>query len=189
MKKLLALGAAGVLTLVMGTSVFAASSGAVSARSYAAGGLVGHHVEHFGGHYTHYAGLPGCSFSDQFCWTSAGYSVGNRVTEAPAPSSGQQASGGQQAVSNQTYTQGSSGGQQAVANQTYTQGNSGGYVSSGSYGSGQGYGGNYTDSNSNGVCDYWEDGSCYGYGNGSGGYGYGNGGGHHGGGHHGGCRW
>ncbi|MCI9380249.1 MAG: hypothetical protein HFG88_04300 [Dorea sp.] len=174
MKKVVVLGAAGILTLVMGTSVFASGSAVVSPRSYGTGGLIGHHVEHFGGHYNH-AGIPGCAYSGQFCWTSAGYSVGDRVTQAPAPTPS--ASSGQQ----------SSGGQQAVYTQTYTPSSSSGYTSTGSYGAGQGYGSNYTDSNSNGVCDYYESGNSYGYGNG--GYGYGHGGGHHGGGHHGGCRW
>ncbi len=167
MKKVVVLGAAGILTLVMGTSVFASGSAVVSPRSYGTGGLIGHHVEHFGGHYNH-AGIPGCAYSGQFCWTSAGYSVGDRVTQAPAPTPS--ASSGQQ----------SSGGQQAVYTQTYTPSSSSGYTSTGSYGAGQGYGSNYTDSNSNGVCDYYESGNSYGYGHG---------GGHHGGGHHGGCRW
>ncbi len=161
MKKMAVLAAAGVLTLMMGTSVFASSSAAGSARGYATDGLLVHHAEYFGGHYNH-VGLPGCSFSNQSCWRTSGYSVGDRVTEAPAPA--------------------------ATGGQTYTQGGSGGYVSTGSYGTGnQGYGGNYTDADSNGVCDYWEDGSCYGNGYG-GGYGNGHHGGH-GGGHGRGCRW
>lgn len=168
MKKVVVLGAAGILTLVMGTSVFASGSAVVSPRSYGTGGLIGHHVEHFGGHYNH-AGIPGCAYSGQFCWTSAGYSVGDRVTQAPTPTPTPSASSGQQ----------SSGGQQAVYTQTYTPSSSSGYTSTGSYGAGQGYGSNYTDSNSNGVCDYYESGNSYGYGNG--GYGYGHGGGHHGG--------
>ncbi len=164
MKKMAVLAAAGVLTLMMGTSVFASSSAAGSARGYATDGLMAHHAEYFGGYYNH-VGMPGCPFSNQSCWTTAGYSVGDRVTEPPAPT----------------------GGQQAASGQTYSQGSTGGYVSTGSYsyGSGnQGYGGNYTDANSNGVCDNWEDGSCYGNGYGGG---YGNG--HHGGGHGRGCRW
>lgn len=163
MKKVVVLGAAGILTLVMGTSVFASGSAVVSPRSYGTGGLIGHHVEHFGGHYNH-AGIPGCAYSGQFCWTSAGYSVGDRVTQAPTPTPTPSASSGQQ----------SSGGQQAVYTQTYTPSSSSGYTSTGSYGAGQGYGSNYTDSNSNGVCDYYESGNSYGYGNG--GYGYGHGG-------------
>ena len=153
MKKVVVLGAAGILTLVMGTSVFASGSAVVSPRSYGTGGLIGHHVEHFGGHYNH-AGIPGCAYSGQFCWTSAGYSVGDRVTQAPTPTPS--ASSGQQ----------SSGGQQAVYTQTYTPSSSSGYTSTGSYGAGQGYG------------------SSYGYGNGGYGYGHGgghHGGGHHGG--------
>lgn len=157
MKKIAAIGVAGVLTLMMGTSVLAAGSAAVSGRGTATGGLIVHHAEYFGGHFNH-VGLPDCSLSNQFCRTATGYSLGAQVTEAPV----------------------SSGGQQVASGQTYTQGNSG------SYGSGsQGYGGNYTDTNSNGVCDNWENGSCYGNGYGSG---QGYGGGHHSGGHRGGCR-
>lgn len=159
MKKIVALGAAGVLTFVMGTSVFAASSAMSPARGYATGRLVGHHVEHFGGHFNH-VGMPGCSLSNQFCQTSAGYSVGDRVTEAPAP----------------TPAAAPTGGRQTVSGQTYTQEDSGGYVSSGSYESGsygsgsQGYGGGNSGN--------------YGYGNC-----WGNGGGHHSGGHGRGCHW
>lgn len=173
MKKLKVLGVAGVLSLAMGTSVFAAD--------FSGGGsVIGHHMNPAacvaGNYVKSLAGMTAaqCNFGNcnLICGNWGEY-CRNYVETANL-------------AVNDSYTDVAvydSYAESAVVYDDYST----------DYGYGNGYGGNYVDADNDGVCDNWQSGGYGGgYGNGyCGGYGNGGGygGGHHGGGHGRGCNW
>ncbi len=183
MKKLKVLGVAGVLSLAMGTSVFAAD--------FSGGGsVIGHHMNPAacvaGNYVKPLAGMTAaqCNFGNcnLICGNWGEY-CRNYVETANLAVNDSYAD---VAVSESSYTDVAvydSYAESAVVYDDYST----------DYGYGNGYGGNYVDADNDGVCDNWQSGGYGGgYGNGyCGGYGNGGGygGGHHGGGHGRGCNW
>lgn len=205
MKKLKVLGAAGVLSLAIGTSVFAADfSGAQS------GGIIGcgtnpavcmarSYIRPFADITAARCNIGSCSLIcgnlNEYCRSYI--NAANLAANA----------GGGDVVNtsvNDTYSDA------ALYDNSYAEAAAvyDDYADTG-YGYGNGYCGNYTDADNNGVCDNWQNGGGNGCGNytdadnngvcdnwqngGGNGCGYGNGGGygggHHGGGHGRGCNW
>lgn len=199
MKKLKVLGVAGVLSLAMGTSVFAAdfSGGGRMIRGHMNPSVcaAGNYVRPLACMTAARCNLENCNF---ICGNLGEY-CRNYVEAANLAVNDSYAD---VAVS-ESYTDAAIYGSYSESADVYDDystdyGYGGNYVDADNDGvcdnwQNGGYGGNYVDADNNGVCDNWQNGG-YGGGNGNGycgGYGNGGGygGGHHGGGHGRGCNW
>lgn len=188
MKKLRVLAVAGVLSLAIGTSVFAAD--------FSGGGrIIRHHMNPAACvtamHCTIGNGNLICGNWAEYCRNYV-ETANNSVNDTYAAVADTVVSDSYTEVSNDA---GNDSYTPSVA--VYDDYGYGGYVDADNDGvcdnwQNGGYGGNYVDADNNGVCDNWQNGGGYGNGNGyCGGYGNGGGygGGHHGGGHGRGCNW
>ena len=209
MKKLKVLGVAGVMSLAVGTTVFAADFSGN-------GRMIGHHMNPAscaaGGYVRTLAGITAaqCNFGNcnyicgnwgEYC---RNYIAAVNTAVNVSGSDAALCESGTDTADTAVYD---SYVQSTAVYDDYSTGYGygGNYVDAdndgvcdnwqdGGYGGGYGNGGGYVDADNNGVCDNWQDGGYGGgYGNGNGhcgGYGNGGyGGGHHGGGHGRGCNW